>query len=111
MARSVSDRLRGCRLPLTTGSERQHPIRVRPRPGRKETAVSRQSKWISYDEASKRVGYTDDALRRFAREGKIRTRVTWLPWPFNKELLLREDVEKIRKSMSGGARDWDSGDR
>jgi hypothetical protein len=71
--------------------------------------VSRQSKWVSYDEASKCVGYTDDALRRMAREGKIRTRSNWLPWPFQRELLRREDVETIRRTLSGGARDWDSG--
>ncbi len=72
--------------------------------------MSRQSKWMTYDQASKRVGYTDDALRRFAREGKIRTHANWWPWPFHRELLLREDVETIRRTMSGGARDWDSGD-
>lgn len=66
----------------------------------------RQSRWMTYDEASRRVGYTGDALQRFAREGRIRTRTRWLPPPFQREMLLREDVEKIRATMSGGARDW-----
>jgi hypothetical protein len=70
-----------------------------------------QSKWMTYAEASQRVGYTVDALRRFAGDGRLRTRTTWLPWPFTRELVLREDVETIRSTMSGGARDWDSNDK
>jgi hypothetical protein len=68
-----------------------------------------RSTWMTYEQASKRVGYTVAALRGFVREGKIRTRAGRLPWPFDRELLLREDVETIRQTMSGGARDWDSG--
>jgi hypothetical protein len=34
----------------------------------------------------------------------------WLPPPFCQEMLLRRDVETIRLTMSGGARDWISGD-
>jgi hypothetical protein len=70
--------------------------------------AAKQSKWMTYEEASKRVGYTEDALRRFAREGRVRTSIGWLPPPLCREKLLREDVEKIRRTMSGGARDWDS---
>ncbi|GAC1471022.1 MAG: hypothetical protein NVS2B16_28950 [Chloroflexota bacterium] len=70
-----------------------------------------QSKWMTYDEASKRVGYTVEALHRFAREGSIKTKLGWLPPPFCREMLLREDVERIRTTMSGGARDWISGDK
>lgn len=66
----------------------------------------KQSRWMSYKEASKRVGYTEDALRRFAREGRIKTTIGWLPPPFCREKLLRADVEVIRLTMSGGARDW-----
>lgn len=65
-----------------------------------------QSKWMTYREASCRVGYTEDALRRFVQEGRIRTSRGWLPPPFCGESLLREDVETIRRTMSGGARDW-----
>ena len=61
---------------------------------------------MTYTEASRRVGYTEDALRRFVREGRIRTSRGWLPPPFGAEKLLREDVETIRRTMSGGARDW-----
>lgn len=61
---------------------------------------------MTYREASQRVGYTEDALRRFVKEGRIKTRSGWLPPPFSHEMLLREDVERIRSSMSGGARDW-----
>lgn len=61
---------------------------------------------MTYGEASRRIGYTEDALRRFVREGRIRTRSGWLPPPFSREKLLREDVETIRRTMSGGARDW-----
>lgn len=64
------------------------------------------SKWVTYQEASRRVGYTEDALRRFVREGRIRSSIGWLPPPFAREKLLREDVETIRRTMSGGARDW-----
>jgi hypothetical protein len=71
----------------------------------------RESKWMTYREASTRVGYTVDALRRFAEEGRIKTRKAWLPPPFGHEMLLRADVETIRSSMSGGARDWVSGER
>lgn len=67
---------------------------------------SGQSKWMTYEEASRRVGYTEEALRRFAREGRIKTSGGWLPPPFGREKLLREDVETIRRTMSGGARDW-----
>lgn len=70
-----------------------------------------ESKWMTYDQASKRVGYTVDALRGFAREGRIKTRPGWLPPPFAREMLLRADVERIRATMSGGARDWVSGDK
>lgn len=61
---------------------------------------------MTYGEASRRVGYTEDALRGFVREGRIRTTRGWLPPPFCPEKLLREDVETIRRTMSGGARDW-----
>lgn len=61
---------------------------------------------MTYAEASSWVGYTEDALRRFVREGRIRTRSGWLPPPFSREKLLREDVEVIRNTMSGGGRDW-----
>ena len=71
--------------------------------------MAHQSKWMTYDQASKRVGYTVDALRKFAREGRIKTRAGWLS-PFSGEMLLRADVEKIRATMSGGARDWVSGE-
>jgi hypothetical protein len=77
----------------------------------REDTVAQQSKWMTYPEASRRVGYTVDALHRFAREGRLRTRMNWLPWPFTRELVLREDVETIRSTMSGGARDWDSNDK
>lgn len=70
-----------------------------------------QSKWMTYDQASKRVGYTVEALRGFAREGRVKTRAGRLPPPFSREMLLREDVERIRATMSGGARDWVSGDK
>lgn len=69
-----------------------------------------QSRWMTYNQASKRVGYTVDALQRFVDEGRIRTRMGWLPPPFARKMLLREDVETIRHTMSGGARDWISGD-
>jgi hypothetical protein len=75
---------------------------------RVRNAVAHQSRWMTYAEASRRVGHTVDALHRFAEEGRLRTRTTWLPWPFTRELVLREDVEMIRSTMSGGARDWDS---
>ena len=65
-----------------------------------------ESKWMTYQEASRRVGYTEEALRGFAREGRIRTSIGWLPPPFCREKLLREDVETIRRTMSGGSRDW-----
>lgn len=68
-----------------------------------------QRKWMTYEQASKRVGYTVEALRAFAKEGRIRTRAGRLPPPFYREMLLSEDVEKIRATMSGGARDWISG--
>ena len=61
---------------------------------------------MTYKEASRRVGYTEEALRGFVREGRIRTSSGWLPPPFSREKLLREDVETIRRTMSGGARDW-----
>lgn len=64
-----------------------------------------QSRWMTYRDAVHRVGYTEEALRRFVREGRIRTRRGWFP-PFSHERLLREDVETIRRTMSGGARDW-----
>ena len=67
--------------------------------------------WMTYSQASKHVGYTEDALRRFVDDGKIKSRRGWLPWPLGRELLLREDVEKIRRTMSGGARNWDSGEK
>jgi hypothetical protein len=67
---------------------------------------SGQSKWMTYQEASRRVGYTEDALRRLVQEGRIRTASGWFPPPFSREKLLREDVETIRRTMSGGARDW-----
>ena len=66
------------------------------------------SKWMTYREASRRVGYTEDALQRFVREGRIRTSRGWLPPPFCREKVLRADVETIRRTMSGGARDWAS---
>jgi len=69
------------------------------------------SKWMTYKEASRRVRYTEDALHRFVAEGRIRTTIGWLPPPFAREKLLRADVEEIRRTMSGGARDWDAGDR
>lgn len=65
---------------------------------------------MTYPDASKRTGYTADALRKIAREGRIKTRSGWLPPPFSQEMLLRTDVENIRTTMSGGARDWVSGD-
>lgn len=65
-----------------------------------------KSKWMTYQEAAHRVGYTEDALRRFVKEGRIRTTRGWLPPPFCPEKLFREDVETIRRTMSGGARDW-----
>lgn len=68
--------------------------------------ASRDSKWMTYREASERIGYTEDALRRFTQEGRIRTTTGWLPPPFCREKLLREDVETVRRTMSGGARDW-----
>lgn len=61
---------------------------------------------MTYREASRRVGYTEDALRRFVREGRIRTSPAWRRPPFWPQKLLREDVETIRRTMSGGARDW-----
>jgi hypothetical protein len=67
---------------------------------------SAEGKWMSYQEASRRTGYTEDALRRFVHEGRIKTVSGWLPPPFSREKLLREDVETIRRTMSGGARDW-----
>lgn len=67
------------------------------------------SMWMTYDQASKRVGYTVDALHRFAKEGSIKTKPGWLSPPFFQEMVLRADVERIRTTMSGGARDWDSG--
>jgi hypothetical protein len=67
---------------------------------------ARQPKWISLRAASARVGYTEDAIRRMIDEGRIRTRFRLLPPPFNQQLLLREDVEVIRRTMSGGSRDW-----
>lgn len=70
-----------------------------------------QSKWMTYDQASKYMGYTVDALRRFVKEGKIKSRSSWLPPPFPQEVLLRADVERVRANMSGGARNWDSGDK
>lgn len=73
--------------------------------GERHASVS-ESKWMTYKEASRRVGYTEDALRRFVQEGRIRTTRDWLPPPFSQQKLLREDVEKIRRTMSGGARDW-----
>jgi hypothetical protein len=72
----------------------------------KENDVTSDGKWMSYGEASRRTGYTEDALRRFVREGRIRITSGWLPPPFSREKLLREDVETIRRTMSGGARDW-----
>ena len=71
--------------------------------------ATRESTWMTYQDASRRVGYTEDALRRFAREGRIRTTIGWLPPPLCREKLLREDVETIRRTMSGGTRDWTSG--
>lgn len=71
--------------------------------------AARPSKWMTHQEASKRVGYTEDALRRFVREGRIKTSIGWLPPPLCREKLLREDVETIRRTMSGGARDWIAG--
>ena len=68
--------------------------------------AAKPSKWMTYREASRLVGYTEDALRRFVREGRIKTSRGWLPPPLNFEMLLREDVESIRRTMSGGARDW-----
>ncbi|PZS01684.1 MAG: hypothetical protein DLM70_11505 [Chloroflexi bacterium] len=65
---------------------------------------------MTYEEASKRVGYTVDALRGFVREGRIKTRAGRLPPPFYREMLLRQDVEKIGSTMSGGGRHWVSGD-
>lgn len=65
-----------------------------------------ERKWMTYKEASRRMSYTEDALHRFVREGRIRATRGWLPPPFCPEKLLREDVETIRRSMSGGARDW-----
>jgi hypothetical protein len=70
-----------------------------------------QSKWMTYAQASKRVGYTVEALHGFVREGRVKTRAGWLPPPFPQEMLLRADVERIRATMSGGARDWVSGDK
>jgi hypothetical protein len=72
--------------------------------------MAHESKWMTYEQASRRVGYTTDALKGFVREGRIRTRMGWLPPPFCQEMLLRRDVETIRLTMSGGARDWISGD-
>lgn len=68
--------------------------------------ASGQSKWMTYEDASRRVGYTEEALRRFVKEGRIKSSTGWLPPPFCRERVLREDVETIRRTMSGGARDW-----
>lgn len=73
--------------------------------------MAHESKWMTYQQASKRMGYTVDALRRFVKDGQIKSRSSWLPPPFPQEMLLRADVEKVRSNMSGGARDWNSGDQ